>query len=341
MIRWLFRFSTKPVTAVGPTRGISYRDTSHPKGRSFVPTLKLNQLEDRAMLSSFGGGNFDFSRPFVTNPALPASSINFTSNTYHQIETSINGIAANIAKNAANTSAVLGQLGRVTARVPFGSNLQAILAADLHSLQQGATISLADATTVLNDAFQQVLGRDADPNAIIYGVPAIQGGTTVKQLVTLLATSPEFLANNTTDTSSISATQEQYVTALYEDILGRSPEASGLAYWEGQLASGANPSAVATAFVNSYEASISPTSILVTIPNATPATPSYYFGSPNADGSLPGPFRGTSKQAKIADLIFADLNAYLDQGEGANFNVLKSRVNYGTDAYLTFNGKVS
>ena len=341
MIRIRFGTGFRALAANRPGRPSAGRETPAIRGRKLVPTLDGSQLEGRAMLSGFGGGNFDFSRPFVKNSALPAANINFTSHTYHQIEISIGGVAATIAKNIDNPQVVSDQLGKVASRVPFGLvSLRPILVADLQALKDGPSISTADASTALTATFQRVLGRAPDANALAFGIPAIQGGTTVRELTTLLVTSPEFLSNNTTDTSSATATRAQYVTALYKDILGRAPDAPGLTFWEGQLASGIGPTLVATAFVNSNEAATSPTSIFRAISDPTPTDPTFYFGAASADGSLPGPFRGTSNQALIADLIFSDLSAYLDQGEGTTFNVLRSRVNHSTDVYLTFNGRV-
>ncbi len=50
-----------------------------------------------------------------------------------------------------------------------------------------------------------------------------------------------------------SLTHEQFVTALYNNMLGRAPDAGGLAFWVGQLTSGASRGRVLADFTNSDE----------------------------------------------------------------------------------------
>ena len=51
--------------------------------------------------------------------------------------------------------------------------------------------------------------------------------------------------------SSPFAPQEQYVTAVYEEVMGQTPDAKGLAYWSQQLDPGAAISSVAKSIAHS------------------------------------------------------------------------------------------
>ena len=54
------------------------------------------------------------------------------------------------------------------------------------------------------------------------------------------AVAQSFLASNEfADRYGANVTDEKYVTTLYQNVLGRAPDTSGLNYWLGQLSSGA------------------------------------------------------------------------------------------------------
>lgn len=54
-------------------------------------------------------------------------------------------------------------------------------------------------------------------------------------------------------TTSTATASQKYVTAVYEDVLGRSPDAGGLAYWSGKIDQGAAISGVAESIAHSDE----------------------------------------------------------------------------------------
>ncbi|MBR6326550.1 MAG: DUF4214 domain-containing protein [Lachnospiraceae bacterium] len=95
--------------------------------------------------------------------------------------------------------------------------------------------------------YQQILGRDADSAGLEYWSSRLadhrQDGTNT---IWGFLNSPEF-------TSKEALTDEQYVTLLYRAILGREPDAAGLADWTGLLGKGASRAEIVTGFVNSVE----------------------------------------------------------------------------------------
>lgn len=91
------------------------------------------------------------------------------------------------------------------------------------------------------DAFNRVpdtLGQN-------YWTNALTKGLSVDQFITNIFSSPEFVALNSTN--------NQLITALYHDILGRAPEAAGLAYWIGQLNNNVSIANVVQAFIQGDE----------------------------------------------------------------------------------------
>src|SRR5262249_39079567 len=71
-------------------------------------------------------------------------------------------------------------------------------------------------------------------------------GATEEQVIVQFVSSAEYSAEHPTNVS--------YVTGLYTDVLGRSPDTAGLNAWLLALQNGTSRTAVATALVNSAEA---------------------------------------------------------------------------------------
>ncbi len=79
--------------------------------------------------------------------------------------------------------------------------------------------------------YQQVLARAADPGGRAWAINFLAAGGRPTQLVTVLSGSPEFWA-------AAGGTPTGFVTLAYQRLLGRAPDASGLAYWSDQIAHG-------------------------------------------------------------------------------------------------------
>ncbi len=78
--------------------------------------------------------------------------------------------------------------------------------------------------------YEAVLGRAPDLGGLEYWTNALNSGAlTLQQVATSFVNSPEFLTNFGTDTA------QQFVTAFYSTLLGRTPDSSGNAYWLQQL----------------------------------------------------------------------------------------------------------
>ncbi|MGH7139006.1 MAG: DUF4214 domain-containing protein, partial [Pirellulales bacterium] len=99
---------------------------------------------------------------------------------------------------------------------------------------------------VIGPAYSRYLGRAADSNGLQFWISKMQNGLTDAMLVAGFASSPEFFAN-------AGGTNAGYVTALYKNVLGRSPDAGGQMFWENKLNAGASRYSVALQFATSGE----------------------------------------------------------------------------------------
>lgn len=75
--------------------------------------------------------------------------------------------------------------------------------------------------------------RIPDYDGLMYWVNRLAQGFSLTAIAETFAGSPEFLATYGT------LTNEGYITQLYQNVLGRTPDAAELAFWTGQLESGA------------------------------------------------------------------------------------------------------
>jgi plastocyanin len=89
------------------------------------------------------------------------------------------------------------------------------------------------AGTLAEELYQTGLDRTVDPNGLSGVTSALQQGATPLQIVQGIVASPEFQALHGAQSNAA------FVTSLYEDALGRMPDASGDSFYLGLLNSGA------------------------------------------------------------------------------------------------------
>lgn len=106
--------------------------------------------------------------------------------------------------------------------------------------------------------YEALLGRSADQAGTHYWLDnvAANGGN-----VTSIASA--FLASSEYQSKMGGASDATFVQSLYQNMLGRSADAAGLAYWESALAEGASRASVAVSIVGSAEAQQHDTGVLV------------------------------------------------------------------------------
>ena len=94
--------------------------------------------------------------------------------------------------------------------------------------------------------YRSVLGRSSDDAGRQYWVNGIENGTyNPADVVLTILNSQEFVGRNLNN--------EQYVTALYQAFLNRTPDSAGLANWLNALNNGASRQDIARGFASSAE----------------------------------------------------------------------------------------
>lgn len=95
--------------------------------------------------------------------------------------------------------------------------------------------------------YRAALGRDADQGGLNAWISRLEGGGRLSDLAEAFLRSPEFQVRY----GSLDDTA--YVDRLYQNVLGRSGDAGGSAYWLGQLRGGASRQDVLAGFAESAE----------------------------------------------------------------------------------------
>jgi hypothetical protein len=117
--------------------------------------------------------------------------------------------------------------------------------AALAAVVQGFLNSVEHRGIEVDSYYRVFLGREADAFGRLFWVNQLLSGVDERVVVQGFLTSAEFV-NAHSDTNS-------YVTALYAKLLGRAPDAAGMAVWVSDLNGGANRADVVNGFLFSSE----------------------------------------------------------------------------------------
>jgi hypothetical protein len=139
----------------------------------------------------------------------------------------------------------------VLGREPTGADLQ------LYSGQLSGGASRADvAQAVLSSPehlqgligtlYQKLLGRTADSGGMTFWAQQLANGMDETAVAAAMVGSDEFF-------NLAGGTMPSFIDALYEDLLGRSGESTGVAFWQSALAAGASHQTIALGFTASPE----------------------------------------------------------------------------------------
>jgi hypothetical protein len=101
-------------------------------------------------------------------------------------------------------------------------------------------------TTIIIPAYQQFLGRAPDAAGLAFWVGQMQNGMTDEQLQAGFIGSPEYYAHS-------GGKGTAWVDAMYNDLLGRTPDTAGEGFWVQAIQAGAQKSQVALGFAASAE----------------------------------------------------------------------------------------
>jgi hypothetical protein len=150
-------------------------------------------------------------------------------------------------------------------------------------------------TLQVEQYYEQYLHRPADPAGLDFWTRVFtNGGQSEIQVQEGIIASQEFQTANSSNTA--------YVTALYLDILGRPPDPAGLAFWQGQLQSGASRQQVALGILSSDEARLRLLdSYYLTLLHRPPDTPGEQFWLNRLRDNDPEDRRGREQGGDLND----------------------------------------
>ena len=115
------------------------------------------------------------------------------------------------------------ELDATAARLGLGTSRR-VVAGELASSEEWIAVSI-------RRFYQDTLDRDPDASGLAYWVGQVRSGRrTLESVAAQLYSSSEYYRN-------AGGTDEAWVTDLYDKVLHRAPDAGGLQYWTGQVAS--------------------------------------------------------------------------------------------------------
>ncbi len=126
-----------------------------------------------------------------------------------------------------------------TSRLEAGIDPSSFIAALTGSSEYRTNLVAAD--------YQQILHRSADADGSAFYVGQMNNGMKNEDVLVGLAASDEYFAK------SGGSTNNGFVSALYQDLLQRAADPSGLAFWTQQLSNGVSRATVARGLVTSTE----------------------------------------------------------------------------------------
>lgn len=153
------------------------------------------------------------------------------------------------------TRFVEGVFGIFAGRLPRATEVQT----GLTQLGSGTALSVVQSVSRSNESltqlvkgfYTQFLGREAVGGEEQFFVGLIQSGQTTEQVQATILGSDEFFGRAQTLVAT-GTSDERYVTALFQQLLNRTPAAGEVAFWVGQLGS-VSRTAVAQSFLTSAE----------------------------------------------------------------------------------------
>ena len=101
-------------------------------------------------------------------------------------------------------------------------------------------------TISIRDLYLKALGREPEPDGLTYWIGRIRAGTRLTDVGAFFYGSAEYIQRK-------GGTPEGFVDGLYQDLLGRPGDASGIAFWAGEYRRGVPPTTIAASFYASVE----------------------------------------------------------------------------------------
>ena len=225
-------------TIVDTTKDIIKTDTI--KGGNFNDTINLDDIFEGT--DTTGGGNYVDTVVDTTKSTTKTDTIE-GANQNDTIEGGNNNDSINTGETPAEREARLAREQEERDRLAREQEERERLARE-----QAERDAKADRENTVKQAYEAVFGRsDVDQEGLDYWAGQLEGGKSSTDLLRDLVSGAQGV-----DVEAVENTDT--VSKLYEDLLGRAPDAEGLSYYRSQLAAGATPEDVARNLISGAKA---------------------------------------------------------------------------------------
>jgi hypothetical protein len=204
----------------------------------FSGTVATFTVADTTLTASSFRASIDWGDGHVSKGTVSGGSGSFTvtgGNTYAQ--EGRYQVAVGVDDSQGDTAGGFG-LAHVARTGPEPGTLAAVAVGFTHSIEYFSNL--------VTTKYQSYLGRAPDAAGLGYWIRRLQNNLTDEQLEASFIGSSEFIQ----DHGGLNAS---WITSMYQILLGRNPDTSGLNYWLSVVQSGANPFAIALGFAASPE----------------------------------------------------------------------------------------
>ncbi len=229
-----FKAPTSGASGTFASGGSSVTVSTDSNGIAVAPTFTANSIAGGYVVDAEVTGVSPVAFPLVNQLSSPTTPVN-------------NSCTDGIGNDDFLCTAYSDLLGRV----PDSSDLaywdaQLAGGASRSAVAYDIVTSAEYRSDLISGYYQAFLGRGVDTAGLWYWLTQLNAGASDQSVIAGILGSAEFYTES-------GGTPDGFITALYTKLLGRAPDAGGLAFWEGQLSSGATPSAVAAGMLSSTE----------------------------------------------------------------------------------------
>lgn len=206
--------------------------------------------------------------------------------------------------------------------------------------QLGTAQTQASGADPISGLYQSILGRAPDAAGLQYWQQQLANGTPLSSIQQQFQNTPEAQTRTSqlapAQNSNINTTNDP-ITGLYQSVLGRTPDAGGLQYWQSQLASGKSLQDIQSQMMQSPEyqqrftnpvnkstqANTNPYGITTSNPYSGSTNPYIQASQQTALGNLAGAQTATAANRVNQQTPYANLN-YVQTGVDAQGNPIWS-----------------
>jgi len=199
------------------------------------------------LFATFSDYQKDFAVTAGTIAALSDAAASTTSKATSQLDVMKTQLQITKDGYDADIKALDTQIANAQAQIDAinGTTVAVMTVADAINNLGGSLAALSARKDPIGSMYQSLLGRTPDAAGSSFWNASMESGASLSTIASGFVGSPEYAAN-------ISGSADP-IAALYQNLLGRAPDAAGAAFWQSSLNSGASIADIAKGFTDSPE----------------------------------------------------------------------------------------